>query len=64
VLADEAGMTIIQMAIIQMAIVFVTRDRSFYRRHAARATAGMPPCVAKRRPDRSGIEKRRSPSRS
>jgi AraC-like DNA-binding protein len=43
---------------------------SVYRRQAARATAGMPPCVAKRvtRPIRtppgirSGIEKRRSRS--
>jgi len=33
---------------------------SAYRRHAARATAGMPPYVANRRLDRSGIEKRRS----
>src|SRR5437660_5476708 len=43
---------------------------STYRRDAAGATAGMPPCVAKqvtrpvRNPDQSGIEKRRSPSRT
>jgi hypothetical protein len=33
---------------------------SVYRRQAARATAGMPSCVAKQVTDRSGIEKRRS----
>ena len=33
---------------------------SAYRREAARATAGLPSCVAKQvDPDRSGIEKRR-----
>jgi hypothetical protein len=31
---------------------------SAYRRHAASATAGMPPCVAKQVTSRSGIEKR------
>jgi AraC-like DNA-binding protein len=37
---------------------------SAYRRQAARAAAGMPSCVWRNRsPDRSGIEKRRSPSR-
>jgi AraC-like DNA-binding protein len=33
-------------------------------RRIERATAGMPSCVAKQGPDRSGIEKRRSPRRS
>jgi len=43
---------------------------SVYRRQAARATAGMPSCVAKlvtrpvREPDRSGIEKRRPARRT
>ena len=37
---------------------------STYRRQAARATAGMPPCVAKQVTKRSGIEKRRPPSRT
>jgi len=37
---------------------------SVYRRTAARATAGIPWCVANRCPDRSGIEKRGPPSRS
>jgi transcriptional regulator GlxA family with amidase domain len=37
---------------------------SVYRRQAARATAGMPSCVAKQVTDRSGIEKRPAPSRT
>src|SRR5881396_132783 len=43
---------------------------STYQRLATGAMAGMPPCVAKqvtrpvRNPDQSGIEKRRSPSRT